>query len=59
MKLHASRYGLTTAMCVLAATSMVIAADNDIAKWFLAFTSAMFSGLFCIAVIPFEQKGDT
>ena len=58
MKLHASRYGVTAAMCVLAVSAMVIAADHEAAKWFIATMGAMLSGIFCLSVIPYEQKGD-
>ena len=58
MKLHASRYGVTAAMCALAVSAMVIAADHEAAKWFIAVIGAVLSGTFCLAVIPYEQQGD-
>ncbi len=58
MKFNSTRYAMTAAMCVIAVTSMVIAADFTPAKWFIAVIGSALSGLVCASVIPWEQRGD-
>lgn len=57
MKFHASRYGAVTALCVLAIGAMSIAAEWPF-KWAVVVFGAVFSGLICTSIIPWEQTGD-
>ena len=58
MKFHSGRYGAVTALCVLAICSMSIAAETLEFKWAIAVFGAFFSGLICMSIIPWDQRGD-
>ncbi len=58
MKFNSARYAMTAALGVLAVSAMCNAATAEPAKWVIAVVGAIFVGLICQSVVPYNDQGD-